>query len=65
MLNRTQGGLAVGTLFVLPGVLALLALSAVYVLWQDTALVTAMFAGIAPPFWRSWPKQSSGSPSAR
>ncbi|WP_336213102.1 chromate transporter [Nonomuraea sp. LPB2021202275-12-8] len=28
--------------------LALLALSAVYVLWQDTGVVTALFAGIAP-----------------
>ncbi|MET7334966.1 chromate efflux transporter [Nonomuraea sp. NPDC005650] len=48
LLNGTRGGLVAGTLFVLPGMLALLALSAVYVLWQDTAVVTALFAGIAP-----------------
>ncbi len=48
LLNGTRGGLVAGTLFVLPGMLALLALSAVYVLWQDTGVVTALFAGIAP-----------------
>ncbi|MDH2430617.1 chromate efflux transporter [Sphaerisporangium sp. TRM90804] len=48
LLNGTRGGLVAGTLFVLPGMVALLALSAVYVLWQDTSLVTAVFAGIAP-----------------
>ncbi len=48
LLNGTRGGLVAGTLFVLPGMLALLALSVVYVLWQDTGVVTALFAGIAP-----------------
>ncbi|MDF5755161.1 chromate efflux transporter [Spongiactinospora sp. TRM90649] len=48
LLNGTRGGLVAGTLFVLPGMLALLALSAVYVIWQDTTMVTALFAGIAP-----------------
>ncbi|MEU4411026.1 chromate efflux transporter [Streptosporangium sp. NPDC023963] len=48
LLNGTRGGLVAGTLFVLPGMLALLALSAVYVIWQDTSVVTALFAGIAP-----------------
>uniref|UniRef100_UPI003F49907A chromate efflux transporter n=1 Tax=Streptosporangium sp. CA-256172 TaxID=3240076 RepID=UPI003F49907A len=48
LLNGTRGGLVAGTLFVLPGMLALLVLSAVYVLWQDTTVVTALFAGIAP-----------------
>ncbi|NAS24505.1 chromate efflux transporter [Herbidospora sp. NEAU-GS84] len=48
LLNGTRGGLVAGVLFVLPGMLALLALSAVYVIWQDTAIVTALFAGIAP-----------------
>ncbi|WP_214317660.1 chromate transporter [Nonomuraea sediminis] len=48
LLNGTRGGLVAGALFVLPGVLALLALSAIYVLWQDTTVVTALFAGIAP-----------------
>ncbi|MGW0804731.1 chromate efflux transporter [Nonomuraea sp. NPDC002799] len=48
LLNGTRGGLVAGTLFVLPGMLALLILSAVYILWQDTTAVTALFAGIAP-----------------
>ncbi|MFI7702825.1 chromate efflux transporter [Nonomuraea sp. NPDC049480] len=48
LLNGTRGGLVAGALFVLPGMLALLVLSAVYILWQDTTVVTALFAGIAP-----------------
>ena len=48
LLNGTRGGLAAGTLFVLPGVLALLALSAIYVGFGDTAAVTALFTGLAP-----------------
>ncbi|MFC4010866.1 hypothetical protein ACFOY2_26805 [Nonomuraea purpurea] len=60
MLNGTRGGLVAGTLFVLPGMLALLVLSAVYVLWQDTDVVTALFVGIAR---RCWP--SSGLDGSR
>ncbi|NYI03712.1 chromate efflux transporter [Allostreptomyces psammosilenae] len=48
LLNGTRGGLVAGTLFVLPGMLALLALSAVYVAWGETTAVTAVFAGLAP-----------------
>ncbi|UZI34049.1 chromate efflux transporter (plasmid) [Streptomyces sp. VB1] len=48
LLNGTRGGLAAGTLFVLPGVIALLALSALYVGWGATAAVTGLFAGLAP-----------------
>ncbi|GII06068.1 chromate efflux transporter [Planobispora takensis] len=48
LLNGTRGGLVAGILFVLPGMLALLVLSAVYLLWRDTGLVAALFAGIAP-----------------
>jgi chromate transporter len=48
LLNGTRGGLAAGTLFVLPGVVALLALAAVYVAFGDTALVVAVFSGLAP-----------------
>ncbi|GAA4040589.1 chromate transporter [Streptomyces shaanxiensis] len=39
---------AAGTLFVLPRVLALLALSALYVGFGTTAAVTGLFAGLAP-----------------
>ena len=48
LLNGVPGGLAAGILFVLPGVIALLALSAIYVSGQDTLIVTALFAGLAP-----------------
>ena len=48
LLNGTAGGLIAGTLFVLPGAIALLALSALYVGAGSTALVTGLFAGLAP-----------------
>jgi chromate transporter len=48
LLNGLRGGLVAGTLFVLPGVVALLGLSAVYVAAGDSTLVTALFAGLAP-----------------
>jgi chromate transporter len=48
LLNGTRGGLAAGTLFVLPGVVALLALSVLYVGFGTTAAVTGLFAGLAP-----------------
>ncbi|GAB7191968.1 chromate efflux transporter [Kineococcus sp. NUM-3379] len=48
LLNGTRGGLVAGTLFVLPGVVALLALSVLYAAAGDTALVSALFAGLAP-----------------
>ena len=48
LLNGLRGGLVAGTLFVLPGVVALLALSALYVGAGDTTLVQALFAGLAP-----------------
>lgn len=48
LLNGLRGGLVAGTLFVLPGLVALLALSAIYVGFGDTTVVTAVFAGLAP-----------------
>ncbi len=48
LLNGIRGGLAAGTLFVLPGVAALLVLSALYIGAGDTTVVTALFAGLAP-----------------
>jgi chromate transporter len=47
LLNGTSGGLVAGTLFVIPGVVALLALSALYVTVGTTTAVTALFAGIS------------------
>src|SRR3954452_18944057 len=47
LLHGTRGGLIAGGLFVLPGVVALLALSAVYVAFGTTTVVTAVFVGLA------------------
>lgn len=47
LLNGVRGGLIAGVLFVLPGVLALLALSAVYIAFGETALISALFVGLA------------------
>ena len=48
LLNGVAGGLIAGVLFVLPGVLALLGLSWLYVAHGDTALVSGLFVGLAP-----------------
>lgn len=48
LLNGTRGGITAGTLFVLPGMLAMLALSAIYVKFGETVAVQAVFAGLAP-----------------
>lgn len=48
LLNGTRGGLVAGSLFVLPGVLVLLALSVLYVGYGSTTAVVALFAGLAP-----------------
>ena len=48
LLNGWVGGLIAGVSFVLPGLVAMLALSWVYVAHGDTALVTGLFLGLAP-----------------
>ena len=48
LLNGLRGGLVAGVLFVLPGVVALLGLSALYVAAGDSSLLTYLFAGLAP-----------------
>jgi chromate transporter len=48
MMHGTPGGLAAGLLFVIPGYLVLLVLSAVYAAFQSTALVAALFFGLKP-----------------
>ncbi|GAA1826928.1 chromate efflux transporter [Agromyces salentinus] len=48
LLNGTRGALIAGTLFILPGVVALLGLSAVYVAFGDTVWVQGLFLGLAP-----------------
>jgi chromate transporter len=46
LLNGLRGGLVAGVLFVLPGMLALLALSALYVGFGDTGAIAALFTGL-------------------
>ena len=48
LLNGIRGALIAGILFVLPGVIALLALSGVYVAYGETDAVEAIFLGLAP-----------------
>jgi chromate transporter len=48
LLNGAVGGLIAGVLFVLPGLLAMLALSVLYVAQGDTTLVSGLFLGLAP-----------------
>jgi chromate transporter len=48
LLNGIRGALVAGILFVLPGVVALLTLSAIYVGYGDTTAVEAVFLGLGP-----------------
>src|SRR5919109_795407 len=46
LMHRTRGGPIAGTLFVLPGAVALMALSWIYVLWGEMGLVSGLFFGL-------------------
>ncbi len=48
LLNGTAGGIVAGALFVLPGYIAIMALSLAYAGFGDTRFVDAVFAGVAP-----------------
>ena len=48
LLNGVKGALVAGLLFILPGVVALLVLSGVYVAYGETTLVESLFLGLAP-----------------
>ena len=48
LLHKRKGGLVAGSLFVLPGFLAILILSLLYAGFKDTSLVQALFYGIKP-----------------
>ena len=48
LLNGVRGALVAGVLFILPGVVALLALSGIYVAYGDTTVVESLFLGLAP-----------------
>jgi chromate transporter len=46
LLHGARGGLIAGTLFVLPGLVALMALSFAYVLWHQHPLIEGVFLGL-------------------
>jgi chromate transporter len=46
LMHRTKGGIVAGVLFVLPGVIAIMALSWVYVLYGRVGIVAALFFGL-------------------
>ena len=48
LLNGVRGALIAGILFILPGVAAMLVLSAIYVTSGDTTFVDSVFLGLAP-----------------
>ncbi len=48
LLHKRKGGLAAGSLFVLPGFISILLLSLLYAGYNDTAFVQALFYGIKP-----------------
>mgnify|MGYP001068871097 CR=1 FL=1 len=48
LMNRWRGGLIAGGLFILPGFLSILALSYLYVIFNDSTVVQGIFYGMKP-----------------
>jgi len=48
LMAKSKGGLIAGGLFILPGFLSILALSYIYVLYNDVTLVQGLFYGVKP-----------------
>ncbi|MBV9653346.1 MAG: chromate efflux transporter, partial [Acetobacteraceae bacterium] len=46
LMHRIRGGLIAGVLFVVPGVVALMALSWIYVVWGEVGFVAGLFFGL-------------------
>src|SRR5690242_15844545 len=46
LMHRTRGGIIAGTLFVLPGIIALMALSYIYAGWGGVGVVAGLFFGL-------------------
>src|SRR5438046_9385717 len=46
LMHRTAGGIMAGVLFVVPGVISIMALSYIYAGWGNLALVAALFFGL-------------------
>ncbi|HEU0013197.1 MAG TPA: chromate efflux transporter [Longimicrobium sp.] len=48
LMHRVRGGLVAGLLFILPGIVSILALSILYASYRDATLVSALFFGLKP-----------------
>ncbi|MDX2205122.1 MAG: chromate efflux transporter [Hyphomicrobiaceae bacterium] len=46
LMHRTLGGIMAGVLFVVPGIIAIMALSYVYAAWGNVAVVASLFFGL-------------------
>jgi chromate transporter len=46
LMHRTLGGLMAGGLFIVPGIISIMALSYMYALWGQVPIVTALFFGL-------------------
>ncbi len=46
LLHKTRGGLVAGLLFILPGIVAIMALSWIYVLYGQVGIIAALFFGL-------------------
>jgi chromate transporter len=46
LMHRTLGGIIAGGLFILPGVICIMALSYIYAIWGQVPIVTALFFGL-------------------
>src|SRR5437588_1354512 len=46
LMHRTLGGIIAGGLFVVPGIVAIMALSYVYAAWGNVPLIVALFFGL-------------------
>src|SRR3954447_9166063 len=46
LMHKTRGGLVAGILFVVPGVVALMVLSWIYVIWGNVSFVAGLFFGL-------------------
>src|SRR5712691_11690685 len=46
LMHRTLGGIIAGGLFILPGIICIMALSYIYALWGQVPIITALFFGL-------------------
>src|SRR5947199_6551858 len=46
LMHRTLGGIMAGVLFVIPGIIAIMALSYVYAGWGNVPIIVALFFGL-------------------